>query len=427
MTQFTLFPQTPGTARLPTIIERDGDWLKIPEGVHTIPATHGLHRFPGKFIPNLPRFLIREIIPNDTDRSIFDPFCGSGTTVLEAALEGRRFLGTDVDPLSVLIAAAKITPLSEQELAHIQRIWLKHDYSDSVPSLEPQVPNLRHWFSERAIRQLTGIKRRCLSLSENEKRFCLVVFSSILRRVSKADDQTQKTYVSGTLEKRPPEPRSLFPLFLERAIGGMSEYVSLLPSEPRGNVIVADARTFRPDRSIDDVVTSPPYIDSIDYMYNQMLEYFWLLPELGLSSYDDFRRLRRVPMGFRRDPEAAAMLLECLGDLREEFERTTCRVAQRSTKEAEAIRAFFVDYLTHLRNIHASQRAGGRYVCVVGNSLIQKVMVSTVDYLIALHYSTGYKLVDRFSYEIRRHYMKFPRRSNSGTIKMDHILVFERG
>jgi len=426
MSQFSLFPQQSAIERLPTIIERDGDALVIPEGVHTIPATHGLHRFPGKFIPNLPRYLIREVLPPDTRRLIFDPFCGSGTTPVEAALEGRPFLGTDIDALSILIASAKTSPLSEGDLDEIERAWQFHDYELYAPELIPKIENLEHWFSDVATRQLASIKQRCISFPAHQRRFCLVVMSSIIRRVSNADDQTQKTYVSGTLKKRPPEPKAIFPVFLQRAVQGMREYASLLPRAPQGEIVQADSRLFRPTCPIDDVVTSPPYIDSIDYMYNQMLEYFWLMTELGLADHDDYRRLRRVPMGFRRDSSSAHALPEALGDQRAVFEETVSTIGERSVKEGDAVRAFFADYLAHLRNVHGFQRTGGRYVCVVGNSLIRDVIVPTVEFLVALHQATGYRLIDRFSYEIRRHYMKFPRRSNSGTIKMDHILVFVR-
>ena len=63
MAQLELFQEIQ-SSKLETFIEREGDLLAIPEGLHTIPCTHGLHRFAGKFIPNLPRYLIREILPN---------------------------------------------------------------------------------------------------------------------------------------------------------------------------------------------------------------------------------------------------------------------------------------------------------------------------------------------------------------------------
>ena len=426
MEQLTLFDFPPVPKRLETFVERVGSTLSIPEGIHTIPCTHGLHRFPGKFIPNIPRYILRSILPNVEGRIIFDPFCGSGTVLVEAALEGIPFIGMDVDPLSVLISTAKLQPLSEIELRILERFWKHHNYRQEHPESIPTVPNLSHWFRSNAVAELSSIKARCSELPPRLKLFSLIVFSSIIRRVSKADDQTQKTYVSHTLPKNPPVPSILFPIFLNRAIQGMREYATLLPRDPSGDVFHGDARVDISKFQFHDIVTSPPYIDSIDYIYNQMLEYFWLLPELGMNSHTDISLSRKKPMGFniRPDVEPNSSLALSLGGRVEEFESLCSRIGQRNPKEELMVRSFFLDYSTHLEVVRRVQTEAGFYVCVVGNSYIRGITVPTADFLVSIHKAFGYCLVDKLDYEIRRHYMKFPRRSNSGKIKQDHILVF---
>lgn len=415
------------TPVLDTQIDRRGDELLIPEGVHTIPCTHGMHRFPGKFIPNLPRYLIRSVLPNDPNRVVFDPFCGSGTTLVEAALEGRPALGIDIDPLAVLVAKAKTRLLVEPELEELESHWAEVDYGKGAPELVPDVPNLMHWFNETAVRELSAIKRHCLDLPAGTREFSLVVLSSIIRRVSKADDQTQKTYVSGTLPKSPPLPSALFPVFLSRAIDGMREYGTRLPVHPRVSVQVSDARCFESMR-FDDVITSPPYIDSIDYVHNQMLEYYWLLAELGLEDYAAYVALRKRPMGFTRNG------LDEIDNLRDvlhrnriaQLESAVERIQAKSPREAENMVGFFSDFQKHVAAVSSLQAPGSFYVCVVGNSWIRGGEVPTVEIVSDIFERCGYRLEDRTAYEIRRHYMKFPRRENSGTIKRDHILVLRR-
>jgi hypothetical protein len=425
MEQLELF-QDEQYRKLGTFIEREGDSLLIPEGLHTIPFTHGLHRFAGKFIPNLARYLIREFIPDFSERTILDPFCGSGTTLLEASLEGRKFVGLDIDPLSVAISNAKIQPLSYAEIQHIQKYWEGHDFSQFHPEVVPNVPNLGHWFQEKTVVQLSSIKYRCLELPPNLRLFNLIVFSSIIRRVSNADDQTQKTYVSHTLEKTPPLPSSIFPIFLNRALDGMREYVKYLPGSPRGFVRQGDAVDDIKLLQFDDVITSPPYIDSIDYVYNQMLEYFWLLEELGFKTYDDYRAMRKRPMGFRTFDKALIedVLRHFLLDKKDKLEQICERIGAKSPKEELAVRSFFYDYANHVSRVRPLQPKDGVYICIVGNSVIRGVTVPTVDFVEYIHTNTGYELIGKLAYEIRRHYMKFPRRSNSGKIKQDHILIF---
>src|SRR5213594_2218325 len=69
--------------------------------------THGIHPYPAKFIPQIPKFLIEELsYPGET---IADIFCGSGTTLVEALLLGRNTIGVDANPLACLVSQAKTT------------------------------------------------------------------------------------------------------------------------------------------------------------------------------------------------------------------------------------------------------------------------------------------------------------------------------
>src|SRR6266496_3392558 len=382
MIQPSLFDLSP--THLETFVERVGSTLNIPEGLQTTPCTHGLHRFPGKFIPNIPRYIIRSLLPIGEDRIIFDPFCGSGTTLVETALEGKPFIGMDIDPLSVAIATVKSQSLSEVDLSFLRKYWKNHDYKQENSKFIPSVPNLSHWFTDKAITELSSIKARCYELPPKLCLFSLIIFSSIIRRVSNADDQTQKTYVSHTLPKNPPAPSSLFPIFLDRALEGMQEYIDLLPKEPIGCVVHGDARIDASKYQFHDILTSPPYIDSIDYVYNQMLEYFWLMSDLGLESYDNLSKLRKEPMGFRfcSDNEANSLLIKHLANLADEFEATCSRIRENSPKEELAVRSFFFDYIRHLENVRKVQSEDGTYISIVGNSYIRGTTVHTADFLV---------------------------------------------
>jgi SAM-dependent methyltransferase len=428
MEQIVLFSSQQSSKNLQTFISRlDDSTLCIPEGLHTIPCTHGLHRFAGKFIPNIPRFILRTVIPSGSGRVILDPFCGSGTTLVEAALDGKEFIGMDIDPLSVAISTAKTQTLSEADISDLEKFWASHDYHTRCPQFIPSVPNINHWFTDTALIQLSSIKARCMTMPKKLQLFSLIVFSSIIRRVSNADDQTQKTYVSHTLPKKPPLAITLFPIFLQRAISGMREYTSLLPREPKGKIILGDARFDLNGIAFDDVITSPPYIDSIDYIYNQMLEYYWLLDEVGIGSHDKYRELRKKPMGFKTYDESMlhAFSKEYIPDISSKFEEICSLVGAVSPKEELVVRSFFLDYAKHVQAIHLQQQKGNFYVCVIGNSFIRGTTIPSAEIIESIHRNVGYKLNDKLSYEIRRHYMKFPRRSNSGKIKQDYILIFE--
>ena len=80
--------------------------------------THGLHKYPAKFFPELPRWLIKRY--SQENDMILDPFSGSGTTNLEALLLKRHSIGIDVDPFSRFISRVKVRPLAKKELIEAQ-------------------------------------------------------------------------------------------------------------------------------------------------------------------------------------------------------------------------------------------------------------------------------------------------------------------
>ena len=70
-------------------------------------GAHSMHPYPAKFIPQIPRALIELFHPGD-DSAVLDPFCGSGTTLVEAASYGLQGIGVDLNPLATLVARVKV-------------------------------------------------------------------------------------------------------------------------------------------------------------------------------------------------------------------------------------------------------------------------------------------------------------------------------
>ncbi len=92
-------------------------------------ASHNFHSFPAKFPPQLPRKFIEGLTaPGDV---VLDPMMGSGTTVLEAFLAGRRGVGFDIDPLGLMLSRSKVTPLDPRQVAQIGKQILKQAESAS--------------------------------------------------------------------------------------------------------------------------------------------------------------------------------------------------------------------------------------------------------------------------------------------------------
>ena len=159
----------------------------------TTVLTHGIHSYPAKYIPELPREIIKECTK---ERNIvLDPFCGSGTTLLEACIAGRKSIGIYSNPIATLISKAKTTVLNDEELEQIDNILttLKNvDLSSLSLYWTPTVKNLTHWFQENVIMELSWLRQFILENSKGSlQNFLLCIFSSIIVNVSNQESNTR--------------------------------------------------------------------------------------------------------------------------------------------------------------------------------------------------------------------------------------------
>ncbi len=398
-----------------------GDLLTLALSTKTSELTHGLHRFPAKYIPQVPRWAIKSFA--QADSVILDPFMGSGTTLVEALCVVEQSYGIDIDPLARLITQAKTGNFDPARMRSIANA-LHPPHLPTVPEVflpMQGVKNITHWFSETAWRDLcrlfTGIE--LLECSENEREFFLTVFSSTLRWVSNADDQTQKTYVSGTLKKTPPPVFSTFQKSLDRALTGVT---SLRSHRALRQTHVLDGSALDiplSESSVDLIVTSPPYLDSVDYMYNFMLEYFWLGPKLGLFSRAEYNARKRLFIGAKNPGPSLHPIPKAISGL--------LNTSQIPKYRRNAVLAYFHLMQDHFLEAARVLKDGARYTLVVGNSQASTTGALPVhDSLLRLARTAGLHLEKAFAYRIRRHYMKFPRKGKGGIILMDWVIILRK-
>ena len=160
----------------------NGDLFSLGLSNKTTGLTHGMHRFPAKYIPQIPGWVIDQVA--ETDDVVLDPFCGSGTTLVEGLLRPGRTIGIDCDPLACMISRAKTAVVDP---ARIQRFGqeLRHTWRPRATLLIPPMPDLTnfdHWFSRDAWGKLQSLLAaiKALDASSEELDFLFCVFSSIL-------------------------------------------------------------------------------------------------------------------------------------------------------------------------------------------------------------------------------------------------------
>ncbi len=264
----------------------DWDFADVQTGY----LTHSLHPYPAKYIPQIPNALIQEL--SSVGDTILDPFCGSGTTLVEALLLKRHAIGVDANPLACLIARAKTARLTETDVAALHRlseqasVLLAQRSIATLPlfpdltltDIMPQRPSfegLDFWFAPDVIEELSLIKALCLMLDSHVARqVALTAFSSIIVTVSRQDSDTR--YVRREKHIKPGETIQRFLRALDAAIDRVMELTELVESRFTCKILHANALESPVTAPVDLIVCSPPYPNAYSYHLYHRTRMLWL-------------------------------------------------------------------------------------------------------------------------------------------------------
>jgi DNA modification methylase len=235
-------------------------------------STHGLHPYPAKFIPHIPRSLIVEL--SRPGQVVLDPMCGSGTTLVEASLAARPSVGLDLNPIAALVSRAKTTVLSDVDVLQLERLARLLEGGVMPKASAPEFRNRSHWFDDHVVEELASALALIQSVRSGPARvFSLCAFSSIVVSVSRQAGETRWVAQAKVVEGGDVAKKLLAKL--ETARRRLQEYAR--DARSSASVVRSDARRIPlSDRSVDLVVTSPPYANSHDYYLYNKLRLFWL-------------------------------------------------------------------------------------------------------------------------------------------------------
>jgi DNA modification methylase len=402
------------------------------------------YKYPAKFIPLIPNWSIKKYLTDEVG-TVLDPFCGSGTTLVESLLSSKNSIGIDIDPLSCLISKVKTTPLNISKLEKIFS-WLQKSIGDSKNNkFHPSTNNINHWFNVDAIKKLSIIRSLIDKIptvyGDNKtvldiRDFLIICFSSIIRRVSNADNESQKTYVSHTKPKVPEEVYSLFFSRLDYFKTRMKEFSKTISKEAKSTVIKSNSsvelKKKLSDNRIDLVITSPPYIKAIDYLYNQMVELFWIGDLFELQTQFLQNSKKKLYIGSKHfhkkdyidfNPNETNLSIPHLDEKLISVLETD---SKNGHKHSFLTYKYFLDMEFHFANLAPLLKKGTKYIMVIGDSSVSDIFFNTSNYLVDIGERNGFSLINRWGYKIKNRYMRFDRKGRGGIIEIDWVLVFEK-
>lgn len=256
-------------------------------------ASHGYHKYPAKFIPQIvEKIIINYSNPKDI---ILDSFGGCGTTLVESKLNERKSIILDINKAALLIANAKKTAIPPGILEEYNQLLLKKINKIKVNRnyyLEAH-QRLKYWFKPEQYNKLMEI----FLIIENIKNPMLKIFyeccfSDILKKCSNWYSKSIKPMMDSG--KKVHNPITSFNEHLNFMTSHNTEYYNLLRNKKRvsADILERDARNTRlPSNSIDLIITSPPYATSYEYADLHQLTLLWF----GFT--DDMNKTKRKFIG----------------------------------------------------------------------------------------------------------------------------------
>ena len=236
---------------------------------------HSIHPYPAKFIPQIPRELIRLFHPGDAS-PVADIFAGSGTALVESVAAGLPAIGVDLSPLAVLIAKVKTTPL-QTKLDPIARDIAGR--AKTATAVIPKIPRLDHWFKPEIQQALANLIEEVDRITDTATRDALkVAVSRITVRVSNQESDTRYAAVVKAVTAN--DVLDLFissAEFINRAL--TEEYGGISSKIPSCRLVNRNILEISPDElgcGIGLLVTSPPYPNAYEYWLYHKYRMYWL-------------------------------------------------------------------------------------------------------------------------------------------------------
>ncbi len=418
------------------------DWTF--NGASTRELTHCYHDYPARMIPQIAGKLLDMFAAVDATL-LFDPYCGTGTSLVEGLVRGLNVVGTDLNPLARLIARAKTsTPDVEKidrQITKFNRFVLRAKsrtdasprrlYLAESPDIQG-ISRLEFWFKPSVIGNLRQLRRFLDEIADDAVRlFFQVAFSETVRESSNTRNEEFKLYRydAERLEKFNPDVFEIMGGKLKRNRAGLQKFLAIMRNfrhPPTANVYDFNTVEGIPSdkvapASVDIVVTSPPYGDShttVAYGQYSRLSAAWL----GLEEPDKIDSKLMGGKIYRKIP-----VFQC-----DSLDKALDTILQIDEKRAREVAAFYSDLRNSISHVAQVIKSGGYACYVVGNRKVKGVVLPTDSAIRCFFEDCDFEYIDTFHRSIPN--KRMPVRNSptnapgvvDNTMLQEHIVVMRR-
>ena len=406
--------------------------------------THLIHSYPAKLLCHIPYFFLNNTYFSQKGEMVLDPFCGTGTVLLEANLAERCAIGADANPLARKIAAVKTRKLDVIRLK--KKLVSLISKAQKLSTAEcPDVINRDFWFPVKTQKQLSKILQAISELPTDEyKDFFEICFSNCVKKVSYADpriavpvkinpkrfDEESDRYKKATKRLFELESIDVFEKFKSIAINNIIRIESLPDSisDVSSKIVSENARLLTstigsdellPDGSIDMILTSPPYAGAQKYIRSSSLNLGWL----GLTANETLRDLDKKNIG--RENYLSSEIKEIKTGIKS-ADRLLPILFQKNSLRAHIVANYLMEMKDAIDESIRVLRKGGYFVIVIGNNKVCDMEFNTQEYLSEYIQSKGIELKFRLIDDIKSYGLMTKRNKTADIISREWILVFRK-
>lgn len=311
--------------------------------------------------------------------TIFDPFCGSGTTLVCAKRRGINSIGFDVNPFYVFVSRVKTYWDFDPDTLSNQIEFIKEKIRKQTATIFPHssleitnVPKyVRRYFQPDVLKQLSFIKKEILDVrNEHVQEFLLLALASVLIDVSKVHHVGETIVFNKHRSKQIPVLEVLTQKILE--MYGDLQAVCKLKDTGNTSVDEENIRNLHEliqDDSIDHVITHPPYANNYNYLLHDRLPLYFLD---YFKTPSDEKKLCDSIVGSVTKNKVTQNFIPVTNDVK--------KIAQRIKETGDierykAVLEYFDTMNSFLETLFDKLRKNGYCTMLLGNSYVRGVMI----------------------------------------------------
>lgn len=411
---------------------------------------HSFFQYPAMMVPVVQKRIIEIIVSKRKDiKKVFDPFMGSGTSLVACMELGLDCYGQDVNPLAVLVARTRTGPFYFKAIKSKKDELFKNIDSDSTEVIDKNFFGIDKWFKKETSIELSKIVRAIRKEKRlSVRRFYWVILAETVRVCSNDRTSTFKLHIRSESEinQRNISSIDFFKKHFIKCLEDIEQYSTLLSNQQKISkgayinkikICLEDTKNKinvlnKEDELFDLVITSPPYGDNkttVTYGQHSYLPLQWIdLKDIDKNATKDY-----LSSTLEIDSRGLGGRLESLDDviLAELFNKSVTlkntydKLSDSDLVKKKKVICFFRDIYNSIKNINNHLKKDGYQVWTIGNRNVDGIEIPNIQIMSEFIISEGSILVQSISREILNRRMARRNRSSS-LMTFEDILIFRK-